>query len=151
MFQLLGDARWHTNDYTAGMEVNWKGWNFGAETFYREFRNDPTITSKPGLDTGFGQPAPRPGAITSLDRDVPLRSRAIVTRANVRGSISDRLHVVLRGFIDDERMKAPFEGVAAATSTKNADRIFCDCASFRASLRSIPPPVGEFHRHEFLQ
>lgn len=108
MFQLLGDARWHTDDYTAGMEVNWKGWNFGAESFYRQFRNDPTITSKPGLDTGFGQPAPRPGAITALDRDVPLRSRAIVTRANVRGSISDRLHVVMRGFIDDERMRAPY-------------------------------------------
>ena len=121
MFQLLGDARWHTDDYTAGMEVNWKGWNFGAETFYRQFRNDPTINSKPGLDAGFGQPAPRPGAITSLDRDVPLRSRAIVTRANVRGSISDRLHVVLRGFIDDERMKAPYyeisTGIASNGST----------------------------------
>jgi hypothetical protein len=32
----------------------------------------------------------------------------------------------------NERMKAPFEGVAAATSTKNADRIFCVCASYRA-------------------
>jgi hypothetical protein len=120
MFQLLGDARWHTDDYTAGMEVNWKGWNFGAETFYRQFRNDPTITSKPGLDTGFGQPAPRLGAITSLDRDVPLRSRAIVTRANVRGSISDRLHVVLRGFIDDERMKAPYYEISTGIASNGA-------------------------------
>ena len=120
MFQLLGDSRWQTDDYTAGMEVEWRGWNFGAETFYRGFRNDPTITSKPGLDTGFGQPPPRPGAISSLDRDVPLRSRAIVTRANVRGSLHDRLHVVVRGFIDDERMRAPYYEVSTGVASNNA-------------------------------
>ncbi|MFM8394044.1 MAG: hypothetical protein ACKOB4_08990 [Acidobacteriota bacterium] len=120
MFQLLGDARWQTDDYTAGLEADWKGWNFGVETFYREFRNDPTITSKPGLDPGFGQPAPRPGAISSLDRDVPLRSRAIVTRANVRGSISERLHVIMRGFIDDERMRAPYYEVSTGIASNSA-------------------------------
>ncbi|MFN6200968.1 MAG: hypothetical protein ACK562_02125 [Acidobacteriota bacterium] len=120
MFQLLGDARWQTDDFTAGLEADWKGWNFGVETFYREFRNDPTINSRPGLDTGFGQPAPRPGAISSLDRDVPLRSRAIVTRANVRGSISERLHVIMRGFIDDERMRAPYYEISTGIASNNS-------------------------------
>lgn len=120
MFQLLGDARWQTDDYTAGMDVDWKGWNFGVETFYRQFRNDPSITSKPGLDTGFGQPAPRLGAISGLDRDVPLRSRAIVTRANVRGSIADRLHIVMRGFIDDERMRAPYYELSSGVTSTNS-------------------------------
>jgi hypothetical protein len=120
MFQLLGDARWHTDDFSAGLEADWKGWNFGVETFYREFRNDPTINSRPGLDTGFGQPAPRPGAIRSLDRDVPLRSRAIVTRANVRGSIGERLHIIMRGFIDDERMKAPYYELSTGIASNNA-------------------------------
>ena len=120
MFQLLGDARWQTDDFTAGLEADWKGWNFGVETFYREFRNDPTITSRPGLDTGFGQPAPRPGAISSLDRDVPLRSRAIVTRANVRGSINERLHVIMRGFIDDERMRAPYYEISTGVASNSA-------------------------------
>ena len=121
MFQLLGESRWQTDDYTVGIETEWKGWNFGAESFYRQFRNDPTISSRPGLDTGFGQPAPRPGAISALDRDVPLRSRAIVTRANLRGSIRDQLHIVVRGLIDDERMRAPYfevsSGIASNSST----------------------------------
>ena len=120
MFQLLGDARWQTDDYTAGLEADWRGWNFGVESFYREFRNDPAINSRPGLDAGFGQPAPRPGAISSLDRDLPIRSRAIVTRANLRGSIRDRLHVVMRGFIDDERMRAPYYELSTGIASNGA-------------------------------
>lgn len=120
IFQLLGETRWQTDDYTAGVEVSYKGWDFGVESFYRQFRNDPTVTSKPGVDPGFGQPAPRPGAISFLDRDIPLRSRALVTRANVRGSIKDRIHLVLRGWRDDERVRAPYLENSQGTASNNS-------------------------------
>jgi hypothetical protein len=120
IFQLLGEARWQTDDYTAGIEATHQGWNFGVETFYRRFRNDPTINSRPGLDTGFGQPAPRPGAISLLDRETPWRSQALVTRANLRGSVRDRLHIVLRGWRDDEKVDAPYLELSQGVASNNS-------------------------------
>src|SRR5262247_1311822 len=121
LFQLLGETRWEANDYRLGMDATYRKWDFGVEQLYRNFRNDPNITSTPGVNLGLNPTDA--GKISFLDRDIPLRSRALVTRASVRGSVGDRLHVVLRGLHDDERMKAPYLETAQGTSGANANII----------------------------
>ncbi|MDQ3011283.1 MAG: hypothetical protein M3X11_11340, partial [Acidobacteriota bacterium] len=111
IFQLLGNTRWEANDYRLGMDATYRKWDFNIEQLYRNFRNDPYITSKPGGDPGFN-PADN-GRITLLERVTPQRSRALVTRSSVRGSISDQLHLVFRGLHDDERMRAAYTEVAS--------------------------------------
>ncbi|MDX2032484.1 MAG: hypothetical protein SF339_17545 [Blastocatellia bacterium] len=120
-FKLPSQTRWEANDYRAGLDATWRKWDFGFESFYRGFRNDPDIRSREGRDPGyFGDSGSFVGALTFLERDTPLRSRSIVTRANVRGSIGDRLHVLLRGLHDDERMNAPYVETTAGTAFSNA-------------------------------
>jgi len=63
------------------------------------------------------------GAISFLDREIPLRARSLVTRASVHGSVGERLHVVLRGLHDDERMKAPYLETVQGTASNNANII----------------------------
>src|SRR5262245_60794747 len=121
LFQLLGQTRWEANDYRLGLDATYRKWDFGVEQLYRNFRNDPAITSAPGVNLGFNPTDA--GKISFLDRDIPLRSRGLVTRASVHGSISDRLHVVLRGLHDDERMKAPYLETAKGTANNNANII----------------------------
>ncbi|MBL8166629.1 MAG: hypothetical protein JNJ50_00655 [Acidobacteria bacterium] len=111
IFQLFGDTRWEANDYRLGLDATHRKWDFNVEQLYRQFRNDQEITSRPGGDLGFN-PTDN-GRITLLDRLTPQRSRSLVTRASVRGSIGDRLHVVLRGLHDDERMKAGYYEIAS--------------------------------------
>lgn len=124
LFQLLGETRWEANDYRLGLDATWRHWDFGVEQLYRGFRNDPNITSRAGVDPGanLGTPPP-PGAISFLDRDIPLRARSLVTRASVHGSIGERLHVVLRGLRDNERMRAPYLETAQGTAANNANII----------------------------
>lgn len=110
IFQLFGDTRWEANDYRLGMDATYRKWDFNIEQLYRNFRNDPDITARPGGDLGFN-PTDN-GRITALDRVTPQRSRALVTRASVRGNIADRLHVVIRGLHDDERMRAAYNELA---------------------------------------
>jgi hypothetical protein len=121
MFQLDGQTRWEANDYRLGMDASYHKWDFGVEQLYRNFRNDPTITSTPGVNLGVN--LTDAGKISFLDRDTPLRSRALVTRASVKGSIGDRLHLVLRGLHDDERMKAPYLETSQGTASNNANII----------------------------
>ncbi|HEX8998745.1 MAG TPA: hypothetical protein VGB07_02525 [Blastocatellia bacterium] len=111
IFQLFGDTRWEANDYRLGMDATYRKWDFNVEQLYRNFRNDPEITSRPGGDLGFN-PTDN-GRVTALDRVTPQRSRALVTRASVRGNIADRLHIVVRGLHDDERMRAAYNEVAS--------------------------------------
>ena len=106
IFQLFGEARWNANDYRAGVDATWKKWDFGFEAFYRTFRNDPHIISKPGGDLGFN-PTDN-GRITALERVLPQRSRAGIVRGSVRGTIGDSLHIILRGVHDDEHMRANY-------------------------------------------
>ena len=121
LFQLLGESRWEANDYRLGLDATYRKWDFGVEQLYRNFRNDPQITSTPGVNLGFNPTDA--GRISFLDRDVPLRARALVTRASVRGSIAERLHVVLRGLHDDERMRAPYLETTRGTANNNANII----------------------------
>ncbi|MCI0523961.1 MAG: hypothetical protein L0Y75_01750 [Acidobacteria bacterium] len=119
LFQLLGESRWEANDYRLGLDATYRNWDFGVEQLYRNFRNDPETTSTPGVNLGFNPTDA--GKISFLDRDVPLRSRALVTRASVRGSVGERLHVVLRGLHDDERMRAPYLETTMGTAGNNAN------------------------------
>jgi hypothetical protein len=124
LFQLLGETRWEANDYRLGLDATYRRWDFAIEQLYRNFRNDPDITSRPGVDPGANLGTPPPvGAISFLDRDIPLRARSLVTRASVRGSIGERLHVVLRGLHDDERLKAPYLETVRGTANNNANII----------------------------
>ena len=121
-FQLLGETRWEANDYRLGLDATWRHWDFGVEQLYRNFRNDPNITSRPGGDPGANLSTPT-GAISFLDREIPLRARSLVTRASVHGSVGERLHVVLRGLHDDERMKTPYLETVRGTASTNANII----------------------------
>jgi hypothetical protein len=116
---LLGESRWEANDYRLGLDATYRKWDFGVEQLYRNFRSDPQITSTPDINPGLNPTDA--GKISFLDRDVPLRSRALVTRASVRGSVRERLHVVLRGLRDDERMRAPYLETARGTASNNAN------------------------------
>jgi len=122
LFQLLGETRWEANDYRLGMDATYHKWDFGVEQLYRNFRNDPNITSRPGGDPGANLSTPT-GAISFLDREIPLRARSLVTRASVHGSVGERLHVVLRGLHDDERMKTPYLETVRGTASTNANII----------------------------
>ncbi len=117
LFQLLGETRWQANDYRLGVDASYRKWDFNIEQLYRNFKNDPQITSTPGVNLG-ANPTDA-GKISFLDRDIPLRSHALVTRASVRGSIADRLHVVLRGLHDEERMRAPYLEINRGTASNN--------------------------------
>jgi hypothetical protein len=121
LFQLLGETRWEANDYRLGLDATYRKWDFGVEQLYRNFRNDPAVTSTPGVNLGLNPTDA--GKISFLDRDAPLRSRALVTRASVHGSVGERLHVVLRGLHDDERMKAPYLETVQGTASNNANII----------------------------
>jgi hypothetical protein len=111
IFQLLGDTDWEANDYRLGMDATYRKWNFNVEQLYRNFHNDSEITSRPGGDPGFN-PTDN-GRITALNRVMPQHSRALVTRASISGNIADRLHLVIRGLHDDERMRASHYEVAS--------------------------------------
>jgi hypothetical protein len=124
LFQLLGETRWEANDYRLGLDATYRRWDFAVEQLYRNFRNDPNVTSRPGVDPGANLGTPPPvGAISFLDREIPLRARSLVTRASVHGSVSERLHVVLRGLHDDERLKAPYLETVRGTASNNANII----------------------------
>ena len=103
-FQLLGATRWEANDYRAGIDATWHGWNFNVAGLYRGFKDDPAILSKPFLDPGTLNPTDN-AALAALSRIVPLRSHAGVVSGSVQGAIAERIHVVLRGLHDDEWMK----------------------------------------------
>jgi hypothetical protein len=118
MFQLDGQTRWEANDYRLGLDATYHKWDFGVEQLYRNFRNDPVITSTPGVNPGVN--LTDAGKISFLDRDIPLRSHALVTRASVHGSVGERLHLVLRGLHDDERMRAPYLETSQGTASNNA-------------------------------
>jgi hypothetical protein len=119
LFQLQGETRWAANDYRLGIDATYRRWNFNAEQLYRTFKNDPQITSTPGINLGFNPTDA--GKISFLDRDIPLRSHALVTRASVSGSIGERLHVVLRGLHDEERMRAPYLETIKGTANNRSD------------------------------
>jgi hypothetical protein len=106
IFQLFSDTDWEANDYRLGMDATYRKWDFNVEQLYRNFHNDPEITSRPGGDLGFN-PTDN-GRITLINRVAPQHSRSLVTRASVRGNIADRLHLVVRGLHDDERMRASY-------------------------------------------
>src|SRR5215510_4315251 len=118
LFQLLGESRWEANDYRLGLDATYRRWDFSVEQLYRDFSNDPQITSKPGVDLGFN--LTDPGRISFLDRDVPFRAHSLVTRGSVRGSIGERFQIVLRGLHDEERTKAPYLETTRGTASNSA-------------------------------
>jgi hypothetical protein len=119
LFQLLGETRWEANDYRAGVDATYRKWDFGLESLYRGFRNDPQITSTSGINLGFV--TTDAGKISFLDRDIPLRSHALVTRASVKGTIGENLHLALRALHDEERMRAPYVETIKGTANNNAN------------------------------
>ncbi len=117
LFQLLGETRWEANDYRLGVDASHRRWNFNVEQLYRNFKNDPQINSTTGINLGFNPTDA--GKISFLDRDIPLRSHALVTRGSVSGSVGERLHVVLRGLHDEERLRSPYVELSKGTASNN--------------------------------
>ncbi|HQR31761.1 MAG TPA: hypothetical protein PLK30_03420 [Blastocatellia bacterium] len=121
IFQLLGNTRWEANDYRAGIDATYRKWNFNLEQLYREFRNNPELTGKPGGDLGYYPDPKLPatnGSLATLTRLTPLRSHAMVTRASITGAVTDDLHVVFRALHDAERMTGQyFEAITATSAT----------------------------------
>src|SRR5581483_10871498 len=116
-FLINGRDRWETNDYRAGIDFTHHGWDFFAEQMYRSFRNDTEY---------FQNTAPNPGnnatnssVLTFFERDSPTRSHALVTRGSLRGNITPRLHLVLRGLHGDERLKVTQFDQTAGTDASN--------------------------------
>ena len=118
LFQLLGESRWEANDYRLGLDATYRRWDFSVAQLYRDFSNDPQIISKPGVDLGLN--LTDPGRISFLDRDVPFRAHSLVTRGSVRGSIGERVQLVLRGLHDEERTKAPYLETIWGTASNSA-------------------------------
>ncbi len=100
-FQLLGATRWESNDYRAGMDATYGGWNFSASALHRRFKDDPSVTSKSFVDPGILNPTDN-SSLTSFSRLVPIRSHATVVSGSVQGNIGERVHVVVRGLHDEE-------------------------------------------------
>src|SRR5262249_55552402 len=121
LFQLLGQTRWEANDYRLGLDATYRKWDFGVEQLYRNFRDDPAITSTPGVNLGFNPTDA--GKISFLDRDTPLGAGALANRARVHGRGGERLRVVLRGLHDEERMNAPYLETSQGTAGNNANII----------------------------
>ena len=117
IFQLLGNTRWEANDYRLGMDASHRKWNFNLEQLYREFRNNPDLTAKPGGDPGFN--TTDNGKLATLTRVTPLRSHGMVTRASVSGTVGDSLHVALRALHDEERMTGQYTEVLTGTGSNN--------------------------------
>ena len=114
-FKLNGQARWEANDYRFGIDGTSGRWNFGFEQLYRDFSSDPQITS--GVNLGITPDDA--GKISFLDRDIPFRAHSLVTRANVNGSVWERLHLVLRGLHSEERMRSPYLESIMGTNSSN--------------------------------
>lgn len=113
-FQLLGSNRWEANDYRAGIDATWHGWNFGAAALYRLFKDDSNALGKPFVDPGL---AIDNATLSALNRQVPRRSHSGVVSGSVQGSIGERVHVVLRGLHDDEFIRGNWIELASGTSS----------------------------------
>lgn len=113
LFPVRGNSRWEANDYRAGVEASWRGWDFNIEGLYRGFKNDPQLLSNPKVEIGFNPTDP--ATLATFEREYPLRSHAGIFRASVKGSIAERVHLVARWLHDDERMKAPFYELSSGT------------------------------------
>lgn len=123
IFQLLGQTRWEANDFRLGMDASYRKWNFNLEQLYREFRNDPVLSAKPGVDLGYYIDPKLPstnGSLTTLYRAQPLRSHSLVTRASVSGSITEQLHLVFRALHDEERLNGQYYETLTGTASNGA-------------------------------
>ena len=100
-FDIDGESRWASNDYRIGTDINIGRWQIFAEQMFRNFRDDSTAFQQSKFNPGG------PGSqavLTSFVRDEPIRSDAKISRMNIRGDITSRAHLVLRGLYSDEDM-----------------------------------------------
>ena len=126
VFVNPGNRRWESNDFRLGVDVTHRGWDFFAEQMYRNFRWDSTVKSAAGSNPGFF-PTDL-STLTLFNRDEPTRSRALITRASMRGSLSERVQVVVRGMYGDEFLKGifyePYAGTASPANTRVLTNVY---------------------------
>jgi hypothetical protein len=116
-FPVQGRTRWEANDYRLGLDVTYRGWDFFAEQMHRHFRNDTEFFQTAALNPG-NNPTNN-SVLTFFDRDAPARARAFVTRGSLRGNITPRLHLVLRGLHNSERLNLTGLDQTAGTDFSN--------------------------------
>jgi hypothetical protein len=101
-FVIDGNTRWAANDYRIGADINIGKWQIFAEQTFRNYKDDTLEFQKGALNTG--SPA-APTFLTTFLRDEPIRSNSRISRINIRGDITSRAHLVLRGLYSDEDME----------------------------------------------
>ncbi|MBK9315462.1 MAG: hypothetical protein IPM55_14655 [Acidobacteria bacterium] len=118
-FPINGRSRWESNDYRAGVDATYKGWNFFIEGFYRKYKLDTTFDQNPG--TNIGNNTTNTSILTFFTRDEPNRSRAVIGRGSIQGNITSRIHLLVRGMRGDEflnsRLFEPTAGTDASRRT----------------------------------
>jgi hypothetical protein len=103
-FPIKGDSRWESNDYRLGLDGTYRRWDFFFGGVYRYFKNDTTYFQDPSRNEG-NNPAAASAKLDSLFRNDPTRSKAAVVQASIRGDITNRLHLVVRGNHTDELLR----------------------------------------------
>jgi hypothetical protein len=102
-FVLDGSSKWVSNDYRLGADMSIRRWNIFFEQMFRNYRDDSTYFQRGGFQAG--NPTTQ-SFLTSLFRDEPTRTDASITRLDIRGDITSRAHLVLRGLYSNENLEA---------------------------------------------
>lgn len=115
-FPILGEARWEANDFRVGIDAKAGNWDFYLEEFYRGFRDD---TEHDTVVNPVGNNTTNTSRLTFLDRDTPVRTRALFTKASLRGDITRRLHLLVRGIFGEEDVDAAQFETPLGTDSSN--------------------------------
>lgn len=119
IFADPGRHRWESNDFHAGIDASYHGWDFFAEEMYRTYKWDTSYAWPGGVNQGVVNPTDL-ATFTFFTRPEPTRSHAAITRASLQGSLTNRVHLVVRGMYGAERQNGYLiETYAGTTRTAN--------------------------------
>jgi hypothetical protein len=117
-FPILGRTRWEANDYHAGIDATYHGWDFFVDHMYRGFKND--TTDYQDVAVNLGNNPTNTSVLTLFDRDSPTRSHTNITRGSLRGSLASNLHLTFRALHSEENLDlAQFEPTAGTDASGN--------------------------------
>lgn len=116
-FPTKAKARWEANDYRLGFDATWHRWDFFLGGMYRFNKND--FGYPPDSSTNPGNNATNNSRLTFISRDMPTRSKALLTRGSIHGDITSRVHLVFRGTHTEERISSPLIELTQGTDANN--------------------------------
>lgn len=115
-FPINGRTRWEANDYRIGVDANVKRWDFFFEELIRGFRYD---TENDQVLVAAGNNPLNNSVLTGFTRDEPTRSRAYFSKLSLRGAISSRAHLALRGVFGRENLDSSLFETTIGTDASN--------------------------------